>query len=508
VRSLALSPDGSVWIATASGLAVRLPDGALDTFQTGAGLPSNDIRDVTVDSDGTVYAATAAGVALTADGGASFTIFTAASGLGSADTRALALGRNQELWVASAGGVSRRLADSWTVFDTGLGLPSDDARTVSLAPDGSAWVGTAGGVSTISPDGVVSNLDLVGGGAATPPAQSIHTGWSSPAELAGGNGANREPLLALDATNRTWLIWSAMVGAGEQESWGLHYRIFDPVAGTWGVETNLTSPPIAGRSSDRTPAAIAIPSGMRVFFSSDRAGGFALWSVDVTLAGVVSPLVSITNDPSSESAPAPLSVGGALWLFFRSDRSVSLAQTGSSYPPQSLRVPDNGTERRYAGSITTVPGSLARNETRRLFGDLLCYTPNRPDGGALSDDELYTRGTVGLYVSRANRGSALTQEEAGRLRSFLAQFLPVNLRAIVIVVAPLNQEFVYSAGADIQERYSDQYPFAETLAPLADSAAAAMPGLVVLESNKLSDVSANPADLTTLRRRTFFAPLQ
>ena len=102
----------------------------------------------------------------------------------------------------------------------------------------------------------------------------------------------------------------------------------------------------------------------------------------------------------------------------------------------------------------------------------------------------------------------MTQQEGLRLRALLAQFMPLNLRAVVIVVAPADVEFVYPAGNDIQERYNDVYPFAEVLPPIADLAAAAMPDLSVLQSNIAGNVSADLADLKTLHRRTFFPPVQ
>jgi hypothetical protein len=257
----------------------------------------------------------------------------------------------------------------------------------------------------------------------------------------------------IDQNNRTWLIWSKLLDASDpRESWALHYRIFDPVAGVWGVDKTLTSPPAGGRSSDRSPGAMAIAGGVRVFFSSDRAGGFDLWSVDVTLAEAVSALVSVSQNEASNCCPAPIVFGGTTWLLLRSDRNVALSQSGSVNPQASQAVPDNGTVRRFAGSVTLAAGDLPRVRTRRTFGDLLTYTPNRPDGaGSLTEDELYTRGTVGLYVSRSAQGNALTQTEAARLRDFLRQFIPANLRALVIVVAPTTSESVYGEGVDIQE---------------------------------------------------------
>ncbi len=508
VRAISLTDNGSAWIATASGLTVRSASGNLKVFDSSHGLPSSDVRDSAVGADGTVYAATGAGLVAIAPGGVITTV-DATSGLPSSDVRAVAVDGDGTLLAATAGGVSQRIANVWTTFDTASGLPSNDTRTVSFAADGSIWVGTASGVSVIAPDESITTLDIVGGGVVNPAAQSVHTGWSSPFELS-ADSSNREPALALDETNRTWLLWSKQVAAGDpNDSWALHYRIFDPAAGSWGADTTLTAPPVGGRSSDRTPGVLRIPGGMRIFFSSDRNGGFGLWSVDITLAGVIGPLVSITEDSSSDLAPAPANVGGAVWLLYRSDRNIALTQVGVMDPGKSERVPDNGALRRYAGSVSASPENLTRNRMRGLFGDLLNYTPNRPDGGAtLTDSEVYTRGTVGIYVSRTNQGSVLTQQEASRLRALLTSLIPVNMRAVISVVAPPDTEFVYSADADIGESYNDVYPFAETLGAIQETTAAAMPGVAVIHSNVAGNISVNPANLATLRLRTFFPPIE
>jgi phage tail-like protein len=511
VRALALHSDGTLWAATVAGAVARSPSAALRVFDTASGLPSSDVRAVAIAADGTVYIGTGAGLAISqASGG--FTTFDNTNGLGSADVRAVALAPDGATWVATGGGVSVRSGERWTTMDTAAGLLSDDVRTLSVAADGTMWVGTAIGVNVIAGNGSVSKVDVVGGGAASPAVQSIHTGWSATLELANGGGGNREPTLVIDDNKRTWAVWSQRVGVGNpDESWTLRYRTFDPATFTWGVETPLTTPLVGGRSSDRTPNALRRPGALRVFFSSDRNGGFGLWSVDVTLADAISPLVSIPDDVSSDVSPTPVVIGSGLWLLYRSDRNVPLAQVGAAPLGQgvlrSARVPDNGAVRRYSGSVSVAPTDLARLRTRRLFGDMLNYTPNRPTGGPLADDELYTRGTVGLYVSRANKGSPLTEPEAARLRELVARFIPVNVRALVIVLAAADTEFVYPAGADIQESYRDDYPFTDVLGALTDSAAAAMPNITIIHSNLIDNVSADPADLTTLRRRTFFLPL-
>ncbi len=551
VRRVFFSADGSAWIATASGISVRTASGLLTSFTTADGLPSNDVRAVVVSRDGsvlaatgsglairapfaaqfqklpqipsddvrdivigphqTVYVATAAGLAFGAISGA-FTTITTADGIVSSDIRAVALGPGQDIWIATPSGVSHRSNGVWLNIGTANGLPSNDTQSVALASDGSVWVGTAGGAAIIGIDGTVTRVDVIGGEVANPGVRAVHTGCSSSLELASGDASNREPVLVTDRNNQTWLIWSKLLDSSN-DTWELRYRIYDPAAQQWSPETVLTSLP-AGmtRAADRTASAQALPTGLRVYFASDRNGGFGLWSLDVAFNGAISGLTSITDTPATEMNPVPINAGSetgsATWVLFRSDANVSLSQGGSANMPLSQRVPDSGAVRRFAGTVSINPRDTGRIETRRLFGDLLCYTPNRPDGSTPGDDELYTRGTVGLYVSRARQGSILSKQEALRLRELLQQFLPVNLRATIIVVAGAGEEFVYPAGTGIQESYHDNFPFAEKLTPIVDASAAAMPSLLVIHSNTATDVSANPADLRTLRRRTFFPPLQ
>ena len=544
VRGATVASDGSVWFSTAAGIGIRKPDGTIATLTTANGLPSNDVRSVTVTSLGNAWIATALGPALRTASG-SISVFGIASGLPSLDVRAIALGQADTLyiatgsglasgtrmggfaalnsddvravaispdgltvWTATAKGVSKITGGVSTIFDASIGLASDDVRTVSLAPDGVLWVGTSAGVNTIQTDGTIASVSVTAG--PNPAVQSIQMGWSAPLELASAAGSNREPHLVIDQNNRTWLVWSQLIDASDpRESWSLHYRIFDPVAQIWGADKTLTAPPVGGRASDRTPAAMKIAGGIRVFFSSDRVGGFDLWSVDITLTEVVSPLASVIQSEAANASPAPVSIGGSTWLLFRSDRNFALSQAGSLTPLASQPVPDNGTVRRFAGTVAASPDDLPRMRTRRTFGDLLTYTPNRPDGaGTLTEDELYTRGTVGLYVSRSAQGTALTQTEAARLHDFLQQFIPINLRALVIVVAPADSESVYGGGVDIQEKFADVYPFSDVMGAQADASAAAMPGVTILQTNALSSLSADVADLATLQKRTFFPPIQ
>lgn len=460
VRAIALYPDGTLWVATAAGAVMREPAGDVTVIDADSGLPSLDVRDVAIDADGTVYFATAAGLAIKRSAGfgrGGFDFVNMRNGLRSDNVRSVRLGADGALWVATDRGVSNRSASggAWITFDTLQGLASNDVRSLSISSVGEVWVITAAGTSVIRRDLSLSTLDLVSG-VADPAVRSVHAGWSAFRELANGGVSNREPALSVDENNRTWLLWSQQGNDGTG-SWTLHSRIQDPATMAWTADTPLTAVVAGKPSSDRTASAMRQPGGMRIYFGSDRNGGSGLWMVDVSLAGAIGQPVSIGNHASSELAPAPINIGGAVWLFYRSDRNVPLAQVGGTVTggsDTSARVSDIGTLRRFAGSLALDLSDVERLRTRRSFGDLLCYTPNRPDSaGPLGEDELYTRGTVAFYVSAGKRGSPLTQHEVGRLRELLAQFTPANLRALVIVVILDDAEFVYGAGTDIGERY-------------------------------------------------------
>ncbi len=353
--------------------------------------------------------------------------------------------------------------------------------------------------------------------------------WSAVETLAASAGGNREPYAARDATDRLWLVWSQRDPGAAVETWTLRRRVFRPGPGTWGGEALVTAPPASGRCADREPAAVRAGADLRVFFRSDRGGGPDLWSVTVNPAGGTTPPAAVTAEPAAIAAPAPLAMPDGLWLLHRADRSVPIADCGlriadcpdrlSPHPQSAVRnpqsktalLPDAGTLRRFAGATSVVGGDAQRNAGRRRWDDLLAYSPQRPRGpeveGPLADDEVFTPGTVGLFVSGADRNEPLTRQNVERLRRLLPRFLPINIRAVVVLAPTGTLETSYAPGAGPRELLvQDDHPFAEYFAAVGESVAVSLPGRVLLLSNTPGRVSANPADLTTLRGRTFSPP--
>ncbi|WP_437594140.1 two-component regulator propeller domain-containing protein [Sorangium sp. So ce1000] len=512
VRAIAIAPDGTVWFATAAGAAVRRPDGQLTAFGIAEGLPSLDVRAAATGGAGAVLLGTANGLAVGAAAGG-FVVYGVAAGLPSADIRAVVLDVDDLAWVGTARGVTaidRARSVVVRSASAASGLASDDVRAIAAAPDGALWIATPAGIDVRARSGAITHIGA-GSGLASNAVRAIGGWWSPPRMIANGGGSNREPCAVVDEQQRTWVIWSQRVGFGtDVDGWVLRARIFAPATFTWGPEIALTTQPVGGRAADRTPGAMPVAGGVRVFFSSDRAGGTGLYWITVPLAGGATLPSPLPSRPAADTSPSPITIGGKTWVLFRSDANVSPSHAAPLSPgARGGRVPDAGTLRRAAGTTAYVPTDLQRARRSRLFGDLLSYTPQKPLGPIeppLRDDELYTRGTLGLYVSRGASNDPITPAEAARLRELLARFLPLNLRAVVVIVPSIDVDVVYPDDAEIDEEWQDEYPFADTLAALSDESAADLPEWEVLLASDKEHVSADPADLKTLRRRTHFPP--
>ena len=164
---------------------------------------------------------------------------------------------------------------------------------------------------------------------------------------------------------------------------------------------------------------------------------------------------------------------------------------------------------RMAGSPAVRPGHAARLSARRRWGDLLAFTPERPLGegeAPLRPDTLFTRGTLGLHVTRGRGAAALTRANADRLREILAEFVPINMRVVILLDPAITIETIYGPGFDLTDGYMDAAPFVEGLGGPVDSFAASLPDWAFLLSNDVTGLTADPAVLTTLRRRSFFLP--
>jgi phage tail-like protein len=387
--------------------------------------------------------------------------------------------------------------------------------------------------------------------------------WSAGAWMAGppvpvapqvtgdGSRTHREPCLARDAVGRLWAVWARQEPAGSSgdrmlDSWTLRARVLPAgaVLGAWGAEIVVTSVPAGppGRVADRQPGLQVepgLPETLRVYFQSDRAGGPDLWELGIdTATQVPGGPTQVTDGGQADGWPSPvLTPDSVRWLLFRSDRSVPFARVGVHGLPvadhrvirrpgeprwtprtRSVRAQDTGTVHRFAGTTTPVLRDAARIAGSRGWDDLLAYTPDKPLGEFLppGDDryrdqrllhtDLFTRGTIQLFISEVIPASSVAVNMVDRLRAALTRYLPINVRLVVDLAPRPFEEFVYTPAADLLESYQDEFPFLDILDGLDDSVSAALPDWSLLLSTLAGHVSADPANPTTLRRRTFYPP--
>ncbi len=144
IRALCEDREGTLWIGTQGGGLTRFRDGAFTTLTRADGLPGDGIEALLAAPDGSLWIATSTGLGRL-QGGRTRTYGTR-DGLSSEVVRALALSPDGTLWIGGDGGVDRLDGDRFlSVPLTPGGPPAVTATAVaSLAAtrDGSLLVGT------------------------------------------------------------------------------------------------------------------------------------------------------------------------------------------------------------------------------------------------------------------------------------------------------------------------------------------------------------------------------
>jgi phage tail-like protein len=351
--------------------------------------------------------------------------------LGGLLTASVADGGALRLASVLAGGDARLEVDlASSAAAAALGFGPDNAVAVGDWGDAIDW-GAPAPLAAV-PAGRVADLAATADGSGVRLAYARHDGvawqvrtirfdgaaWSGDEALTSGALSSREPTLGRDPDGRVWAVW-ARQGTVGAAGWSLRQRN-RPAGGAWSTEAALTDAPASNRAGDREPG-LTVRPGLppRVFFRSDRDGGAGLWAIPIGGSAA-----QVAAGAAADTWPAPVTVGSAQWLLHRSDRSVGHSAVGSAGSR------DTGTARRYAGSTTVVLGDTHRRDRLGAWDDLVAYTPQRPADGPPREDEIYTRGTVGLFLFRAGSGP-LDDSTAERLRAVLGRFLPINVRAVI-----------------------------------------------------------------------------
>jgi ligand-binding sensor domain-containing protein len=135
------------------------PEGEWTNFNTDDGLASNMVFDADEAPDGSIWLATFSGVSRFTPNG-TFENLTTADGLPSDYILTIVCGEDGRVWVGTDSGLAIIDGDSISTYTTADGLPSNNINCVSLEDADTAWVGTNdAGLCQFTPGGEVTVYD-------------------------------------------------------------------------------------------------------------------------------------------------------------------------------------------------------------------------------------------------------------------------------------------------------------------------------------------------------------
>lgn len=275
--------------------------------------------------------------------------------------------------------------------------------------------------------------------------------WGAPATLppVGTNDPRVEDDLfvlfhPLEApTRRIWLFWTRKEACATPDLAGQNRSVImmrtkadlNLDANGWSaIDTFSTVPP---EYHDREPAAfINEDDEIELYWSSDRAGGWGIWSNVITAGGAD---VRMSPDIYSQRTPLPLLIDGGAMILYRSNRSITYTS--------DIYTATETTDFRYGGSTTVRATDTAKIALRGEFNDFQRYTYDNGAAPARNRLDWYGRDTIGLYLVTDTLDPDKVEEGMVRIEHVLREFMPITDRAVPIVETGLETEYVYTYSA-------------------------------------------------------------
>lgn len=263
--------------------------------------------------------------------------------------------------------------------------------------------------------------------------------WAEAKQLTQGETSDRKPVAIYFApalaNARLWVIWSRQTQNGRRLFYATKPDL-DFAADNWSAPQELpASSPTDAYFDDSEPFALINPAGdLEVYWHSNRIGTNKIWLRTLIQAdGVWQAEEQISRDEGVCQSPAALYFpDGRLLLCYRSDRPISY--TSKFYP--SARTVDQ----HYAGAMTFEPRNLERHHRRGRFEDDQTYLS---DTGK-SESDWYARDTIGIYLTPDTENQQVIRRFQQNLQIILRRFLPLQLRAVVIINPAVYKEYVYT----------------------------------------------------------------
>lgn len=148
VSSVYEDAQGIVWVATAGGIN-RLENGKATDFPGSKQIPRSPARGIIQDAEGALWFGSNNGAIKYFNGKVSF--FTVASGLSHSFVSSFGLDAGSNLWVGTYGGLNRRSGDRFVSELRGDGTPYDQANTLLKDRENNVWVGSKEGLIRFTP---------------------------------------------------------------------------------------------------------------------------------------------------------------------------------------------------------------------------------------------------------------------------------------------------------------------------------------------------------------------
>jgi hypothetical protein len=269
-----------------------------------------------------------------------------------------------------------------------------------------------------------------------------------PATLVSNLASTGESPAAVQVGASLWLFWNSDQ-RGTSDIW---FRV--RTANVWSAESRLVKDPAFDQFADTRPAAIVAPTGdLWLFWCRDRADRREIWQ-QVNTAGVWGAQLSLDADLTTgqrDEAPAPVVDGAHVIVFFHSNRASnwqiwSRTHDGVAWRA-AVRMSGELTADKEPTAFTDGAGdvhvfwstqrrapwyrsrTLDFNDVHMLaemgtFNDHTHYVYDT----ALGPDDWYARGTVGLFLTPDTLDPVKIAAGIERAAAFLEPFRPAPVR--------------------------------------------------------------------------------
>ena len=168
VRSIAETPDGSIWLATYGGIS-RFKNGRYTNYTIRDGLPNNGVMDILKDKSGTLWFATFGGIARFSNG--TFETITTKEGLPDEVCYFIEQDNSGIYWIGTTKGIVRfdyksfiakedsQSTRPFKLITQSQGLVSNEMNAGASFKDrdGNLWFGSVGGLTQFDPSQVMEN---------------------------------------------------------------------------------------------------------------------------------------------------------------------------------------------------------------------------------------------------------------------------------------------------------------------------------------------------------------